>query len=181
LNCLHHRAESRKPDRCRAQQGVVLIVALVMLIVISLMAVSAMRGALVADLIAGNARAQTLAEQSAEVALRYCERQVQLNAPGFVQAPSAPAGSTHWNTFGKWFGAGKLAVTVPATVLASNQSSFTAGKVPECLAERTLLADGATSTILVTARGFRPDYSEDEKGRSISGSAVWLQSTLYVE
>jgi Tfp pilus assembly protein PilX len=62
----------------RAQQGVALIVALVMLVIIALMSVSVIRGSLTSDLIANNARSQSLAQQSAELALRYCERQADV-------------------------------------------------------------------------------------------------------
>lgn len=157
------------------------MVALVMLVVISLMAVSAMRGALTADLVAGNARSQALAEQAAEVALRYCERQVQANATGFtIQAAPATAGTTNWNTFTKWFGSGtRVSVSPTAAILASTNSSFIASKAPECMAENAVLADG-TAVILVTARGFSPDYSEDSStGRATGGAVVWLQSTLF--
>lgn len=179
---------SRMTVRRASQQGVALIVALVMLVIIALMSVSVIRGSLTSDLIANNARSQNLAQQSAELALRYCERQayadVQAGTTNFVLPALAdddgnPANGrpTRWDTFANWFGAGAVAVTVPNNVLVSADSPVKPPS-PQCLPEYTYLNDGTTEVVLITARGFSPDYQEDADGRTTAGSVVWLQSML---
>jgi hypothetical protein len=50
-------------------------------------------------------------------------------------------------------------------------------KRPQCLAEYASAT--APSPIVLTARGFSADYSEDSNTKKItSGSVVWLQSTF---
>jgi hypothetical protein len=74
-----------------------------------------------------------------------------------------------------------LATPVPLSVLQSVDSAFTAAKAPECLAEKVKLEDGATDAVVVTARGFSPDYNEDSAGRATSGSVMWVQSTVRIQ
>lgn len=59
--------------RQHRQNGVVLIIALILLVVISLLAVTSLRGAGSAESISGNVRTTELATQAAEIALRHCE------------------------------------------------------------------------------------------------------------
>ena len=56
-----------------SQRGVVLIIALVMLVIISLLAVSSMRNSGSTEEVLGNVRTTELATQAAEIALRRCE------------------------------------------------------------------------------------------------------------
>jgi type IV pilus assembly protein PilX len=161
-----------------AQQGVALIVALVMLVVIGLTSMAVMRGSLSADLVANNARVQTLASQQAQIALRYCERQlIEPDASRTITIrDQLPVGYV-WESFSNWFGAGKIADEVPAGLVASGDSSFVPATTPQCLAERNALPDGK-GVFIVTARGFSPDFSADTDGRTLRGSVVWLQSTV---
>ncbi len=57
----------------RAQQGVVLIVGLIMVLLISLIALAAIRGSGLQELMAGNVRDRNLAFQAAEAGLREAE------------------------------------------------------------------------------------------------------------
>jgi len=57
----------------------------------------------------------------------------------------------------------------------SADAEFQPAKAPQCLIEGNLSLAGV---YVVTARGFSPDYSEDEKGHTASGSVVWLQSIV---
>jgi Tfp pilus assembly protein PilX len=58
------------------QRGVVLIIALILLVVISLLAVTSVRNAGSTATVAGNVRTTELATQAAEIALRHCESSV---------------------------------------------------------------------------------------------------------
>jgi Tfp pilus assembly protein PilX len=166
------------PGAGRRQHGVALVVALVMMVVIGLTSMAVMRGALSADLVANNARVQTLASQQAQIALRYCERQLLApEASRSITIRDQPPDGYVWSSFGNWFGLGKIADDVPGDLTASGKSSFAPATPPQCLAERNALADGK-AIFIVTARGFSPDFSADAQGRTVRGSVVWLQSTV---
>lgn len=165
------------------QQGVTLIVALVMLVVIGLASAAVMRGSLTADTLANNARVQSLATQAAQLALRFCETQIErLPADwvtGFsIQTATATGEAHHWETYDNWTSGG-MAMDVPSTVIASTNSTFTPSTLPQCLAEYSNDVTGV-KTVIVTARGFSPDYAETS-GRQTAGSVVWLQSTLAIQ
>ena len=170
----------------RAQQGVTMIVALVMLVVIGLMSASVMRNSLNADLIANNVRDQIQAEQAAQMALRYCEKQA--TTAGFVLTPPTwpnplvPPATPVWSVFVNWKKSDPAwkATELPTSILKSSNSSIWP-KNPQCMAENSVMNNGkGTPIIVVTARGFSPDYSEDSGGRTKTGSVVWLQSVIRV-
>lgn len=170
--------------RRHAQQGVALIVAMIMLVIIGLMSASLMRGSITTDLVALNARTQNQAQQYAELALRWCERQALDEANGtvtnFVLAAST-TGTDHWESIANWGSGGgtKVAKDVPDSVLASSDTPVSPSHAPECMAEYVALAD-STQAVKVTARGFSPDYNPDASGRAKTGSVVWLQSVLQI-
>ena len=58
------------------QHGVVLVIAMIMLVVISLLAVNSMRNAASTESVLGSVRTSQLASQSAEIALSHCEYSV---------------------------------------------------------------------------------------------------------
>lgn len=156
-----------------SQGGVALIVVLIMLAVIGLVSAATMRRATTADQVTHNTRLENLAKQAAHAALRWCEGQVQAATPaaGFnVQAANAAARS--WEAFANWRGAGAIATGVTYNDLGGN-------KQPQCLAEFSS-ADPAGNLVIVTSRGFSPDYTEDAQGNLTSGAVVWLQSFLYL-
>lgn len=172
----------------RRQRGVSLIIAMIVLIVIGLTSAAVMRGALVSDQVANNTRSQTLASEAADVALRYCER--QLSAAGCTAAVTclaapAAAASAAWEKADTWYTGGATGASVnvvPSTVVnsagiktAAGTTLFSNDTLPQCVVEVSPL--GAT-TYVVTARGFSPDHQMDGSGRTKSGSSVWVQSTV---
>ena len=164
----------RRPARA-AQSGVTLIIALIMLVIIGLASVSLMRSSLNTDLVANNGRSQELATQAAQIALRYCETQLQEKPAGIVIQPAA---SPHvWETWSNWSGGTKVSIDLPSAMMQSANSSFIPAYLPQCLAEWA--TSGSTNQLIVTARGFSPDYAESS-GRTTAGSVVWLQSFLLV-
>lgn len=56
------------------QQGLVLVIALIMLVIISLFTVTSIRSAISSESIANNTRMVELATQAADIALRHCEK-----------------------------------------------------------------------------------------------------------
>lgn len=171
------------PRRRQQQQGIVLIVVMIMLVVIGLTSVAVMRDALDADLISNNVRAESVATEAAQVALAFCEQ--QLSAPSstlIVQPAVASPGKANWEVFNNWQGTTAKATTLDISQLKSSLAAVKLNKLPQCLAEESGTITGSGRVVIVTARGFSQDYSEDSAtGRSLSGSAVWLQSTVRLQ
>jgi type IV pilus assembly protein PilX len=180
----HHRSGmAHRPVR---QQGVALIVALVVLVVIGLTSAAVMRGALSSDLVTNNVRVQSLANQAAQVALKYCEKQV--GNPGGLPPdfnlrpkpvdPDDPKTKLDWETFGNWSNR-DIVNDVPEAFMKSELSSFWP-KMPQCIAQYTQF--GGKDAIVITARGFSPDFKADpDTGATEAGSVVWLQYLLAVK
>lgn len=175
----------------RRSQGVVLVVALILVAVIGISSAMAMRLSLFGDIVSKNMRAQNLALQSAELALRFCERQVALD-PGSVPMVSGLGAAREWQLPAQW----GSALTLPATALGTAAGYRTP---PQCLVRLfsvdeflaawppdpgTVLADarGFSSDYVVlhriTARGFSPDFERNASNQPIAGAEVWLQSLV---
>lgn len=179
----------RPPAPRRGRQGgISLIIVLIMLVIISLTSAAAIRNATSDERVTNNVRMQSLAQQYADAALRYCEaelakgdvdRVATLQEANIVQTAfqAAPA----WNDTTTWVGAGGASAsrtTVPELQIKSASSSFRPTTLPQCVAEKQVLQDTKLAYV-VTARGFSPDYTADAgTGATTGGSVVWLQSTL---
>ena len=167
------------------QQGFVLILALIMLVVLSGAAAWAAKAAISGEQIANNLRTVLTAQQSAEMALRYCENQMLAgNAAGLVVNMDGAAAPTQWQTRSNW---GTLtnpprANTLPASVTDSvNSAGFAMGLRPQCMVEELRLAQSdmqKAQAYLITARGYSPDYSADANGKTKTGTEIWVQSTV---
>ena len=183
-------------------QGIVLVVALILLIVITISSVVAMRSAQSNDMVSGNLRAQTLAQQAAEIALRWCEQQLIDKAAINVFALNDPAITNEWQNAANWLAANGRVNTVPAAFLgvataANGLANYETA--PQCIVRRLdheelySGVDILATTIRtqdrglpqeyvfvwrITARGFSPDYQRNAGGQAISGSEAWVQSTI---
>lgn len=174
---------------------------MILLVVIGLTAAASMRRAISNERAVNNLRLEGLAQQFAELALRYCEDQMQ-SVPdqridaylqGLDTAAAQPeALATGWRSFGNWSvpaataaaAATPHAVEVPdawISTLSAADRPFALNKRPQCLVEKISVGShSADETVYrVTARGFSPDYAEDATtGAAIHGSVVWLRSDL---
>lgn len=156
-----------------------------MLVVIGLTAAASMRGAISSEKVVNNLRLEALAQQYAEMALKYCESQIALDSADRVAAlrddaltPTVAISAASWQQTTTWLTAGNAAVVPSALVSNAADSSFVPPRLPECLVDRVSLASGAVSYV-VTARGFSPGYAADATtGRTTSGAVVWLQSIV---
>lgn len=162
------------------QSGVTLIVVLIMLVIIGLVSATAMRRASTADLITNNTRLENLAKQAAQAGLRYCENKVINLGSGIPEIPvhAAPVTATDkptWQTFSHWQTSDAKYVKVPLQEVSSVDSSFKPSTLPQCMAEFSPTAAGI---VVITARGFSPDYTAESDGTTRSGSVVWLQSII---
>ena len=182
------------------QRGVVLIIALVMLIVISLLALTSIRNAASTETIAGNVRTTELATQAAEIALRHCEASV-LNtltvAAGGTPAYAttftafnilAPTTPPRWQNMAIWDSVSGAAYVLPLSLVNQPGMTLTYQRPPECMVEPLpLMPSGSgvvntTSSFVVTARGFGPEVAPADASRNRPvGSEVWLQSHIDLE
>jgi Tfp pilus assembly protein PilX len=187
--------DTHRPTRRRPQRGIVLIVALVMMALIAISTAMVMKGALFQDKISANQRARSLAFNAAEMALRYCEARVTANAITAEQS-SIPVteivafGQTQaWQDINNW-NSSTYRTIVPST-FAFDGSNITFSRAPECMIQKLDLRDAtnqapagstaaAPEAYIVTARGFSPDYAE-QNNLPTSGTAIWLQSTVQIK
>jgi type IV pilus assembly protein PilX len=141
----------------RRQDGAVLIVTLIMLIVITLVTVSSVRSTTVDERMAGNARDRNKAFQAAEAAVQNCLTMVNAHSyPGSVQTPALPPNPPLWDVAANWATGAAASYPIPMT-------SAELAEDPRCMVE-TL---SATGSFRVT-------------GRAVGGSAdtvVILQAT----
>jgi hypothetical protein len=170
----------------RRQQGIVLVIALALLVVIGFSSAFIMRNALFGELVTNNLSSNQAANHAAETALRYCENEL-MNQPAATAPPVLPAPAAGdpvlWQVAANWAVAGQV-VTVPDAVLQGNAGINYPTK-PQCMIERisVFVANPKDPRrqygFQITARGYSPDYQAPAaNGSGGSGSEVVLQSTL---
>ncbi|MFZ4550794.1 MAG: hypothetical protein ACOYNB_03125 [Aquabacterium sp.] len=151
-------------------RGISLLVVLVVLALLSLGAASMMRQTIEGDLISQHIRMESLAHAAAEEALHHCEA-AAMSSPARIN-PIPSSGSPAWQTMAHWlpshpaYRAHTVTVTTP-TVPA-----------PQCMAEWT--STSPRPFMLITARGFSPDYVASRTGLTERGTVVWLQTVWHV-
>jgi len=167
----------------RRSRGVSLIVTLIMLVIIGLTATVSMRGAVSSERVVNNLRMDTLAQQYAETALRYCEGELAKDSasrtPTLQDAqltPTVVITAARGEVSSTWTNTPTAVTTVPSAELESANSTFKP-RAPQCYVDRVQLAGGSV-TYLVTARGFSPGYEANANGTTKTGAVVWLQSLL---
>ena len=186
------------------EQGVVLVIALILLVVISLLAVTSLRQAGSSESVAGNVRTTELATQSAEIALRHCEsatiqvakKTTDTTDPKYydTEFPVAsiwPINSVQWQSTSTWDAATTSSTATYAlpTGKFAIGSSATYKRSPECMVELLSggMPDGANnvtpSAFVITARGFGPEVPALTGSTRIrpTGSEIWLQSTIEIQ
>jgi type IV pilus assembly protein PilX len=185
-----------------AQNGIVLVLALIMLVVISLLTALAVRNATSSEAVNSNVRQTQLASQAAETGLRYCEDAlINLVAAGtvtysFTSPPSSATVSLDASLIQD------MVTGTPTSMVAANWDTPTAGykilviptssvnragitstfnRPPECIIDRLSPSTSATysKNFTITARGFGPEVASADNARSRPvGSEVWMQSSL---
>lgn len=153
------------------QKGFVLAISMIFLLVMTGLAITAIRRSTLDEKVAGNLREQNLAFQAAETALRFCENIVETEDP-VVTINLRDFGGTvlpnEWDTPANW-GTGGFATTLPAGTVLNVAAQ------PQCMAERYQLkkhpfarADSPVGLVhVITARGVG----------STANAVVWLQVT----
>jgi Tfp pilus assembly protein PilX len=187
-------AKGRLPTSCspRHQHGVVLVIALVVLVLMSLLAVTSVRNAGSSESVAGNVRTTELATQAADMALRYCEDKAVQMAVASVTPLSTPdqwKNSATWDTPATnppWNNTSPAtsAFVLPSALVNQPGATLTYKRFPECMVEQHAPAApvaGGSMFYVITARGFGPEVAAVNAARSRPvGSEVWLQSHIEI-
>lgn len=168
----------------RHSRGVSLIIVLIMMIIIGITAATAMRSATSEQRATNNMRVEASALQYAEAALRYCENEMRENPvdrpstlqPANIFSSTGPGPSdSGWGDPATWTGStGRASASrteVPNSVIQDSTDTVLPNKNPECVVENM---NGYG--MVITARGYSPDYAKDGSGYTTSGAVVWLQS-----
>lgn len=168
--------------RRRTSRGVSLIIVLIMMIIIGITAATAMRSATSEQRATNNQRVEATALQYAEAALRYCESEMvkdtgsRIGSLANANIPASTPGSLVWVLPASWNGAGATSrTTVPPDKLQINPAhSVLPANSPQCVVEQN-----SVQGLLITARGFSPDYNADPvTGETLTGAVVWVQSAI---
>lgn len=179
----------------RRQQGIVLIIALIMLVVISMLAALSMRNSSSTESISGAVRATNLATQAAEIAMRYCEDSTREVVGGALIFPATspstftvanilpPSSPPQWQDLATWDSTSTATFVLPTASVNQAGLTVTFSRPPECMVEPLpTLVSGAlsnTTSFVITARGFGPEVPVADASRSRPvGAEVWLQSTI---
>ncbi len=186
----HHRNRTH-------QEGVVLIVALLLLMVLTILASISIRGASSSEQIANQDRLKVTGQQAAEAALRFCEGLVQAYtfdplkntvALGGLIPDVAPGGGAPFNweiNAGQNFWDNAPGPIAPQIVPFAAAGDGVGGNLqyfqrpPECMSQYT--AAGNNKVVVTTARGFGPEVPAlvaAKNGSAPVGTEVWLQSVI---
>lgn len=175
-----------------------LIIALILLVVISLLAVTSMRSSASSENVSSNVRTTELATQAAEIALRHCESaaikvvKVLGGDTTSAEATYSDQGltssqilwattSVQWQSTATWNSTSTTTYVLPASLVGGTS---TYQRPPECMVESltgvTPVSTGAA--FVITARGFGPEVAAADNIRSRpQGSEIWLQSTIEIQ
>lgn len=185
----------------KAQRGFVLAVSMIFLVVMTLLAIAAIRKSTLDEKIAYNLRAQNMSFQAAEKALRFCERGLNLAAgsvnlctpTGTIAAydntnPADPNDvsrnfPTLWTNLANWGSGGAN----PATQIPQNSldavPGLNAANQPRCMIEQWPINSNVGGSKaskfpawVITARSGPPvDANDSVKGEF---AVVWLQEVI---
>lgn len=182
-----------------SQRGFVMLTSMIFLLVLTMLAITAVRRATQEERFARSMREQNLAFQAAETALRICQRSFEATnkgdvlPPGLDQTidgipvnlypqtdPSNPP-PTLWKTRANWATKGKR---LPANTIPN----LTPAQQPECIIEAwykpktgAVLTGGNVANAGGNTAGAQYAYVFTARGQGISDlSVIWLQVVLYI-
>ena len=193
------RAATRTPlayaPRHQAERGIVLVIALILLVIISLLAVTSLRNAGSSESVAGNVRTTELATQAADIALRHCESSAIKITKLIANASDTSAQATYpttlveanvqrvttadqWKSVSNWDSTTTAVFVLPSD-LVGNTATYQ--RPPECMVESLtgVTPTGPPASFVITARGFGPEVAAGT-GRP-AGTVAWLQSTIEIQ
>ncbi len=153
----------KQPTFRRQQQGVVLVLALIILVLVTLVGLSTVRTTTMEEKMAGNSRDRDKAFQAAEAAVQHCLGLVDTNTYAANKLTPTSVGTIpHWETAANWDTSSANSFAV-----ALSDSTAKLAQDPRCMVEML----GAAGSYRVT-------------GRAVGASAetiVMLQATYSKE
>lgn len=173
------------------QRGTVLTLTLILLVVISMVAITTLKSSISGEQVSKNMRTNAVALQAAETALRLCEDAVRkgstkigtanfikLDVPETLTSGDSP---TQWKTRGNWGSSSTVVNLIPNAQAVVN--GMRPVPQPRCMVEQYRLPRldpdlTLSDPYLVTAVGYSSDYLVDASGNAIAGAEVWVQSVL---
>ncbi len=181
----------------QGQCGVVLVLALILLVAISLMAVAGLRNASSSESVLGHVRTTEMATQAAEIALRHCELSLldawtvasggkSSYSSTFVYADilpaSTPASWVDLKKWDNWDGISTKPYLLSLSTLNQTSMTVTYKRPSECMVERLSDMQSDVSSFVITARGFGPEVvaADSHRNRPV-GSEIWLQSHIHIQ
>lgn len=166
----------------RKQRGVVLIVGLLLLLVLTMLGVTAMRGALLEERMTGNVQDNTVALQAAEAALREGELLLQQptlpnfeGTDGFYPPPAPPPAPALWKVM-DWEDDGAARIYVGFDDAPESLSRATARYFIE---EQPLVVGPGESLSADTPVDEIGFYRITARGVGISGNTVAVLQSTY--
>ncbi|MFZ6801595.1 pilus assembly PilX family protein [Undibacterium sp. Di24W] len=174
----------------RRQRGFVLAVSMIFLVVMTLLAVSAIKRSTLDEKITSNLRTQNLSFQAAEKALRFCERYLDLAAGSTTictpkdvskvieDTDGQDEAPTNWKNMNIWKTGGtslQIAYGGPDAI-----AGLDAASQPRCLIEEWKLnpaiGNNKQPAWIITARaGPKVEATGSERGEN---AVVWLQEII---
>lgn len=175
------------------QNGVVLIMTMVVLVMVTGLSVFALKRSILGERISKNMRSQSFAQQMAEGALHYCEDAVATNKNvisgndftinRLTETLASGGMPRMWIKKSNWItsGSGKTANIISASEVVLQDASSVPD--PLCMVEEfalPIMSQDVTAgqPFLVTAIGYTSDYRVNSTGVPTSGAEVWLQSIV---
>lgn len=173
-----------------SEQGIVLPMALIMLVIISFAGLLAARNSASFEQFSNNLRTAQVARVSAEDALRRCERFAIDSAENsgatyptavarIVTTPEISADDETtmktgvWNTKSNWVSTSPILITVAPEHGTTVHADAKLKNNPTCIIQALV-----NDRFLITTRGLSSDAQLATDGTLTSGSEVWLQSIL---
>jgi hypothetical protein len=184
--------------KMKETQGVVLATVLLLLLIASVSALAILSLVQQGQRSAQIGHSHTLAFDAAQAALSHCET-LALTEPAQILPTHGPsvAGvpTSYWEDPTSWRKGNRAtplhAVPLQEPFFQANGMLPGPAQLPVCLLECTVfsgLSPASTSVcagpdefVVVTARGFSPDFSEDDSQRRIGGVSAWVQSISRIE
>jgi Tfp pilus assembly protein PilX len=167
------------------QKGVVMVVVLLLLGIMSIVGVMNLRNSATTEQVSNNMRLASVAQQAAELALKYCES-VAADTAGATFATertkilsatiTGSITSGAWNTTSTWNSSANYLTINNAFALSTDVHAVQFANPPQCVIEKISNASG--KGYVITARGFGNDAKLTATNGVRSGSEAWVQSVL---
>ena len=179
-------SEKINKHRRNSQRGIVLALVLMILGIMSLVGALSMRNATVSEQTTNSLRTAAVAQQAAELGLKYCELvAMDTKSTNYATQRSkistttitAAISSGGWNQTSTWTNSAKYISVSSTYSLSSDAAAVQFKNAPQCVIEP--FKNNSGEGFVVTSRGFGNDAVINSTNGVTSGAEAWVQSTLH--